>query len=77
MAKLGLSGPEFSEGFCDGHTFHPTLQQLVKSVTASRDPFNPLPLLEDLHPSLEIHAFELLSDLITLVSFSLCDSLDV
>ena len=55
VAHLRLAGSEFPKRFCNSHTFHPTLQQCIKTVTSRRDPSDPFSFLEDLHSSLELH----------------------
>ena len=77
VAQLGLSCPELSERLGDGHAFNTTLEKMVEGGTASRDPLDVLPPLEDLHATLEALAFNLLCYFVALFRLCLSDTLDV
>ena len=77
MTQLGLATPELSECLCDGHALDTALEKLVEGLAPSRDAFDRLSLLKDLHASLEALTLNLLCYLVALLSLCLSDTLDV
>ena len=72
-----FSSSEFPKGFCNGHTFDTSLQQLIKLSTTSCDAFDIFSLLKYCHTRLETLALDLLSDFIQLFDLSLCNAFDI
>ena len=77
VTQLSFARSELSKRFCDRHAFDASLEELVKLVTACRDAFYVLTLLENCHAGLEALGLNFLGNFVKFFNLCLRDTLDV